>query len=307
MRPGVVDRLGLGPDEVRRANPAIVYLSITGYGVDAGPDRPGFDIAAQAESGMMSVTGEPDRDPQRVGFTVVDSATAYAATNAVLAALFRRERTGEGAVIDTSLLEVAIHLQGANWVHYFTTGEPPARTGNGQPWLAPAAEVIAVEDGQLVLSAYTAAHWARLCAALGRPELVEDPRFADNDARVAHRAELIATLTAALRGLGRAEAVRRLGGAGIVVGAIRDYAQVAAGEDAARLGSFPTATGGGTGSYRHAAAPYTFRGRPRGAGRSAPAVGEHSRAVLRRLGYRDPQIDDLVAAGVIREAPGGPG
>lgn len=305
MRPGVMDRLGLGVEDVQRANPSIVYLSITGYGADAGPDRPGFDIAAQAESGMMSVTGEPDRDPQRVGFTVVDSATAYAATNAVLAALFRRQRTGDGAVIDTSLLEVAIHLQGPNWVQYFATGEQPTRTGNGQPLLAPAAEVIEVADGQLVLSAYTAAHWARLCATLGRPELVDDPRFADNDARVVHRAEMDAIITAALGGLTVTEAVRRLGAAGIVVGAIRGYAQVAGGEDAARLGAFPTATGGGTGTYRHAAAPYSFRDLPRGTGRSAPAVGEHSRVVLRQLGFGDAEIDDYAATGVILDASRG--
>lgn len=305
MRPGVMDRLGLGPEDVQRENPSIVYLSITGYGADAGPDRPGFDIAAQAESGMMSVTGEPDRDPQRVGFTVVDSATAYAATNAVLAALFRRERTGDGALIDTSLLEVAIHLQGPNWVQYFTTGEPPSRTGNGQPLLAPAAELIQVRDGQLVLSAYTAAHWARLCAALGRPELAGDPRFADNRARVAHRTELTAILSSALRGLDVAEAVRRLAAAGIVVGAVRTYDQVATGEDAARLGAFPTATGGGSGSYRHAAAPYSFRDLPRGASRSAPAVGEHSRVVLRQLGYGEAEIDDHAATGVILDASGG--
>jgi len=299
MRPGVMERLGLGPDAARRLNERLVYASITAFGNDASPRRAGFDIIAQAESGMMSVTGEPDRDPQRVGFTVVDTATAYLAANAVIAALFRRERTGVGAVIDTSLLEVAVHLQGPNWVGYFDTGVEPTRTGNGQPTAAPAAEVIDVKDGQIVLSAYTPPHWRQLCQAIGRPELADDERFADNAARLANRAALGAILSEAFGALCMDEAVDMLGEAGIAAGAIRRYSQVVGSADAERLGVFGETVAGREASYRHAAAPYAFRGLPRRATRSAPALGEHSREVLRTLAYDDQEIDDLVAAGVV--------
>src|SRR6185312_14966585 len=135
------------------------------------------------------------------------NATAYAAANAVLAALLRRASSGVGAVIETSLFEVAVHVQGFLWTEMFDSGSEPARKGNGYPTAAPAAEVVAVRDGQIVLSAYTPAHWSRLCEAIGRPELETDPRFATNDARVASRDELRAELSSALSGLRQDEAV----------------------------------------------------------------------------------------------------
>lgn len=299
MRPGTMDRLGFGADQVSALNPRAVYLSITAFGRGSPASRAGLDIAAQAESGMMSVTGEAGGEPQRIGFTVVDGATAYAAANAVLAALFRRERTGRGLVIDTSLFEVAVHLQGAAWTAMFASGVEPTRKGNGYPTAAPAAEVITVGDGQIVLSAYLPAHWARLCAAIGRPELENDPRFATSDARVAHRAEMVAELSATLARYGNAEAVEFLSARGVVAGAIRSYRQVAESEDARRLGLFPwTQPGVGTG-YRYPAAPYSFRGIDRPACRPAPELGEDSRVVLLRLGYATADVDRLADSGVI--------
>lgn len=301
MRPDTMDRLGLGPERATALNPRVVYLSITAFGRGAPPTRAGLDIAAQAESGMMSVTGEAGGEPQRVGFTVVDEATSYAAANAVLAALFRRERTGRGAVVDTSLLEVAVHVQGPSWVGMFTSGVEPMRKGNGQPTAAPAAEVVSVANGQIVLSAYTPAHWARLCATLGRPELTADARFATNEDRLAHRPQLRQVLSDALSHLTLTEAVDLLGANGIVAGAIRSYRQVLESEDVRRLDLFPWTEEGGTGSYRHPAQPYTFRDTPRPRPRSAPAIGEHSCEVLVQLGYDDDGVKRLVAEGVVRD------
>jgi crotonobetainyl-CoA:carnitine CoA-transferase CaiB-like acyl-CoA transferase len=302
MRPGTMERLGLGPDQVRRLNPAIVYLSITAFGADAPPVRAGLDISAQAESGIMSVTGEATGEPQRVGFTLVDQATAYAGAMAVAAALFRRERDGEkrtGAVIDTSLLEVAVHMQGAAWVQMFATGTEPVRKGNGYPSAAPAAEVVSVADGQIVLSAYTPAHWARLCEAIGRPEMITDPRFATSDARVANREAMRARITEALAGRSAAEAVDFLSRQGIVAGAIRSYREVVDGPDAARLGSFPsTATRSGE-SYRYPAPPYRFRDEDRPVSQPAPGVGEHTVPVLADLGYPADEIGRLLDEKVV--------
>lgn len=301
MRPGTMDRLGLGPDHASVLNPRVVYLSITAFGRGAASTRAGLDIAAQAESGIMSVTGEAGGEPQRVGFSVVDEATAYSAANAVLAAMFRRERTGEGAVVDTSLLEVAVHLQGPSWVGMFTSGVEPMRKGNGQPTAAPAAEVVSVKDGQIVLSAYTPAHWARLCTTIGRSELIDDPRFATNEDRVANRPALRNVLSEALSGLSLAEAVELLSANGIVAGAIRSYRQVLESEDVRRLDLFPWTDDGAMGCYQHPALPYTFRDLARTRTRPAPAIGEHSREVLEGLGYDGEDVQRLVAAGVVRD------
>jgi crotonobetainyl-CoA:carnitine CoA-transferase CaiB-like acyl-CoA transferase len=316
MRPGAMDRLGLGADEVRALNPRVVYLSITAFGRGSSPSRAGLDIAAQAESGMMSVTGEAGRDPQRVGFTVVDGATAYAAANAVLAALLRRERTGRGAVIDTSLYQVAVHLQGAAWTAMFASGVEPTRQGNGYPMAAPAAEVIQVRDGQIVLSAYLPAHWSRLCVAIGRPELQTDPRFATSDARVAHRAEMRAALSSGLAGYGIAEAVEFLNSRGVVAGAIRSYGEVVESEDARRLDLFPRTgsartepagpesawTDAAAAGSRYPAAPFTFRDFALPRSRPAPELGADSRAVLLALGYTQADVDRLIDTGVVVSA-----
>ncbi|RYZ06575.1 MAG: CoA transferase, partial [Comamonadaceae bacterium] len=191
LRPGVVDKLGLGPAEIRARFPRVIYLSIAGFSGN-GPShaRPGYDIAAQAESGLMAVTGEPDGLPQKVGVPVVDAAAAQLGAQAVLAALYGREKTGRGETLEVSLLETALHLQAATWCEYLAGGPEPTRMGHGQPHNAPAAEIVATRDGHIVLSAYAEDHWQRFCRIVGREALASDPRFATNDLRVKHRAEL---------------------------------------------------------------------------------------------------------------------
>ena len=181
LRPGVVQKLGLGPDVVRARHPRAIYLSISGFG-SRGPsrDRPGYDIAAQAESGLMSVTGEPDRSPQKVGVPIIDAAAAHLGAQAVLAALYGRHRSGVGETIDTSLLEVAVHLQATHWCEFLGGAPEPTRMGDGQPHNAPAAEVVPTRDGHIVLSAYADEHWARFCRVVGREELIGDARFDTN-------------------------------------------------------------------------------------------------------------------------------
>ncbi|MFD0112525.1 CaiB/BaiF CoA transferase family protein [Streptomyces sp. NPDC058320] len=284
-RPGVMERLGLGPDDVRAANPRVVYVSVSGFGT-RGPSarRAGLDIAAQAESGVMSVTGEPDGDPQRVGFPVVDQATAAVVVQAVLAALLHRERSGRGDEIEVSLLEVAVHLQTPNWTEYGITGVPPARRGNPQPTACPAADVIRTIDGAIVLSAYQSDHFSRLCALIGRPELPEDPRFADNLSRAAHRPALLQELSAALSHLSTEECVTRLSGAGLVAGAIRDYEQVLSSRDVIDNEIFTEGRAVDGKAFIVPALPMRSRtfGRGHGSGR-VPGVGEHTDEVLSQL------------------------
>ena len=305
MRPGAMERLSLGPAHAQAINPAVVYLSITGFGARAAPIRPGLDIAVQAESGMMSVTGEAEGDPQKIGFTVVDAATAYAATSAVLAALLRRSKTGQGAIIDTSLLEVALHLQGANWVAWFTSGIEPTRSGNGQPYAAPAAELISVKDGKIVVSAYTPDHWQRLCNTVGRPELASDPLFCTNEARLQNREQMRAILADSLGTLTQFQAVEMLSAGGIVAGAVRSYSQVMESPDVERLQQFYETEARGTGSYRYPALPFSIRGLERVKSRGAPAAGEDTRGVLAALGYDSTAVERLVVDGVVQDGSTG--
>ena len=147
LRPGAVDKLGLGPAQVRARFPRVVYLSIAGFPAGTpSQDRPGYDIAAQAESGLMSVTGEPDGLPQKVGVPIVDAAAAQLGAQAVLAALFGRERNGHGATLEVSLLETALHLQAATFCEYLAGAPEPTRIGHGQPHNAPAAELVATRQ-----------------------------------------------------------------------------------------------------------------------------------------------------------------
>lgn len=224
LRPGALGRLGLDPNTLRQRNPALITVTLTGFG-EAGQTatRPGLDIAAQAESGMMWLTGEADGDPQRVGFMVVDAATGVAIAQACSTALVHRFRTGEGADIHVSLWDVALYLQAATWMSWFQTGRAPERKGNGQPEAAPAADVIRTRTGHVVLSAYTQQAWGSLCDFLDRPDLVGDARFASSQLRATHRDALLAELDLELGRFEREDLIAQLTRRGVVIGAVRDY------------------------------------------------------------------------------------
>jgi crotonobetainyl-CoA:carnitine CoA-transferase CaiB-like acyl-CoA transferase len=294
LRPGVMDKLGLGPAEVRQRHPRIIYLSISGFPA-AGPsrDRPGYDIAAQAESGLMSVTGEPDRLPQKVGVPIIDAAAAHVGAQAVLAALYGRERTGQGQTLETSLLETALHLQAATWCEYRGGGPEPTRIGDGQPHNAPAADVVPTRDGHIVLSAYAQEHWQRFCRVMGREELASDPRFASNASRVAHRTELRAVLKECLSGYSSEECVALLGRNQIVTGAVRRYREVLASADLQASGMLVDAVATEGGGYRALGLPYRLGDAPHAALPAAPACGADGAAVLAEAGYSEQDIAAL--------------
>ncbi len=300
LRPGAADQLGLGPQAVRQRHPRVIYLSVAGFS-QRGPsrNRPGYDIAAQAESGLMSVTGEPDRLPQKVGTPIIDAAAAHLGAQAVLAALFARERTGRGETIEASLLEVAMHLQAPNWVDYLGGGAEPTRMGAGQPHSAPAAEVVPTRDGHIVLSAYADEHWARFCRVVGREELITDPRFCSNAQRVAHREALRQVLGECLSGLGSEECVALMGRNQIVAGAVRTYRQTLASEDVTASGILVDAQSADGSSYRTLGLPYRFGDRPRSAPDAAPAAGADGREILAEAGYSTQAIDELQRDGIL--------
>jgi crotonobetainyl-CoA:carnitine CoA-transferase CaiB-like acyl-CoA transferase len=302
LRPGAMARLGLGPEDVHAVNPRAVYVAVTGFGPD-GPSaqRVGLDIAAQAESGMMAVTGETHGDPQRVGFAVVDAAASYAIVQAVLAALLRRERTGSGGYIEVSLLDVAVHLQSASWGEWGTTGQAPARKGNGQSSVAPAADVVRTKDGHVVISAYADPHWHALCRVLGKSELALDPRFTDNRVRVANRPALLAELDAAFGTLGTEECVEMLARNGIVAGAVRSYPQVREAADVVSSGIITRGRTTAGEAFEVPALPFRMDGWRGAAAGPVPEIGAHTVELMAELGYTESERERLLADGVVAD------
>ncbi|MGE0329180.1 MAG: CaiB/BaiF CoA transferase family protein [Ramlibacter sp.] len=296
LRPGALDALGLGADALRAAQPALVHVSIAGFPAGSpSRDRPGYDIAAQAESGLMSVTGDPQGLPQKVGATIIDAATVQVAAQAVLAALLRRTRTGVGETIRISLLEVALSLQAPNWSDYLVRGVEPTRSGDGQPMAAPAADIFHTRDGMVVVSAYVQAHWVRLCETIGAPQLATDPRFATNALRVANRPAMKAAVGEHLARLGTAECVALLTRHNIVVGVVRGYADALHSDDfRASTMVIDALPCGGQPGYRSFGLPYELCGTPRRPSVAAPAHGAHTAQVLREAGFSAQEVQALM-------------
>lgn len=299
-RPGSMESLGLDAATLRAAKPSLIHASVTGFGT-RGPSRtrPGLDIAAQAESGMMSVTGEAGGTPLKAGFAVVDAATTLAMGNAILAALFRRLRTGCGETIETSLLSVGIQLQAQLWAEYQCSGALPERSGNSQPKAAPAADLIAVSDGHIVVSAYLDEHWLRLCEAIGQPQLAHDLRFASNALRVQNRPALLAILQDALRAYRGEDARALLERHQVVVGVVRDYRQVERSEDVLAAGMLRTVDDGTGRRLTLPGLPFTMASLPPPAEPVVPRLGQHTTEVLSELGYDADAIRALARDGAI--------
>jgi crotonobetainyl-CoA:carnitine CoA-transferase CaiB-like acyl-CoA transferase len=223
FRPGVMDKLGLGWDELSAANPGLVYCSITGFGRGAGAALPGYDLLIQGLGGLMSITGEPDGDPQKVGVALVDVLAGLFASVGILAALRHREATGDGQRVEVSLLSsllAALVNQGAA---YTAGGAVPSRMGNQHPSIAP-YELMRCADGDLVLAVGNDRQFAALCEAVGAPELADDERFAGNPARVEHRAALREALEERLAARPAAEWAAALTDARVPAGEVNDIA-----------------------------------------------------------------------------------
>ncbi len=282
-RPGSMEKLGLGLDRLLAMAPSLVYGQVSGFGQQgASSIRPGFDIAAQAESGMMSLNGEAGRDPVRVGFTVVDVLAGQTLATGVMAALIRRGVTGRGGRVDISLIDVAVAAIANAWAEYRLTQVMPSRKGNGQPTMAPAADVLKTRDGLVVLSAYTEDHFSKLCQIIGKPELTSDPRFSSNKERVHHRELLMQTLESALRDMSSDALCDLLAKGGVVAGAVRTLAQVEPGRAGVSKDLFVETFYSGRQAIFIPGLPMNLDGVQRMAGH-LPALGEHTDEVLAAL------------------------
>jgi crotonobetainyl-CoA:carnitine CoA-transferase CaiB-like acyl-CoA transferase len=235
FRPGLLDSFGLGYDELRRANPGLVYCSITGFGRDAVA-LPGYDLLVQALGGLMSITGAPDGEPQKVGVALVDVLTGLFATVGILAAVRHRDRVGEGQRVEVDLLSSLLAALVNQATAYTAAGVVAARMGNAHPSIAP-YDLLGTGDGELVLAVGTDRQFAALCAVLGAPELAADARFATNPDRVANRHLLIPALERRLAARSAGEWAQLLTDARVPAGVVNDIA--GAFELAGRLGLNP--------------------------------------------------------------------
>jgi len=226
FRPGMLERQGLGYERLRAMNPGLIYCSISGYGHD-GPYamRPGYDFVAQAESGIMSVTGEVEGEPQRVGSPVADVSAGLYACMSILAALHVREKTGKGQHIDISLLEAAVSLLSNVSSNYLISGEEAERYGNGHPNIVP-YQAFHTQDGYIVVSCGNDRLYQTLCHLLGREDLATDPRFATNPQRVRNREELVPILQEQFLQRETGDWLTALRAAGIPCGPINTVSQV---------------------------------------------------------------------------------
>jgi len=292
-RPGVAARLGAGWETLSALNPRLVYASVSGFG-QTGPyaQRPGYDLIAQGLSGVMSVTGEPDGDPVKCGIPIGDLSAGLFCAVAILSAVHARERTGRGQRIDTSLFEGALALSIWETAELWGTGRVPQPLGSAHRLTAP-YQALRTRDGHVTVGANNQKLWQKLCEAIGRPELVDDPRFAGNDDRMANRRELVRELESGLAARSTDEWVAALVDAGVPCGPIHDYRQVfedphtQAREMEVRL-QHPE-----EGEIRALGIPVKLSDTPGAIRRPAPLLGEHTAEVLREAGLTDEEIAAL--------------
>jgi crotonobetainyl-CoA:carnitine CoA-transferase CaiB-like acyl-CoA transferase len=278
FRPGTMERLGLGYEAVAAENPGVVFCSISAFGSsEAGAALPGYDLLLQAMSGLMSVTGEPDGQPLKAGAALVDLICGLYATMGILGALQARTRDGHGQRLEVSLMDSALTGLLNQGSAYLLAGVVPSRMGNRHPSITP-YETFRAADEHFVVAVGNEAIFARLCAAIDRPELTADPRFAHNEARLDHREELGAVLEEAFAAAPAAYWVARLGAAGVPAGPINDVGQAFALAESLGLAPWTDVDG-----VRTVRSPLRLSATPAEARRRPPRLGEHSDELRRWL------------------------
>ncbi|MFG1782439.1 CaiB/BaiF CoA transferase family protein [Rhodococcus oryzae] len=295
FRPGVLERLGFGRDRLRSINPRLVYCAVSGFGAD-GPmrTRPAYDQVVQGLSGIMSVTGTRDTAPLRVGYPVCDSFGGLAAAFAVSSALVRRQRTGQGAYLDTSMLDAALTSMG--WVvsDHLIAGREPTPMGNENITSAPSG-TFRTADGALNIAANKQEQFEILCRILDRLELVDDPRFATREDRKLNRDVLREELETSLKAKSAAEWDEIFLGAGVPAAPVVSVPEALRSEQVARRGlvatvESPAACGG---TLQVLGLPTHVDGHPVSPSSPAPRLGEHTDEILAEIGYGQPEIDRL--------------
>ncbi|MGH3495463.1 MAG: CaiB/BaiF CoA transferase family protein [Sciscionella sp.] len=300
FRPGTAARLGLGYQQVRDANPGVVYASVSGYG-QTGPmrDEPGYDAIAQALSGVMSVTGEPEGPPVRFGVSPADLAAGMWAGLGILAALRHRDRTGEGQWVDVSLLDGQIAWLAYVAAGYFASGDVPRRYGSAHPTIVP-YQAFPTSDGHIMVAAGNDGLWRRFAKAVGLGELVDDARFATNPDRVRNRAELLPLIERALAGSSAAEWSELLTEAQVPVAPINTVDQALEHPQVVARGMTTQVEHPSAGTIRMVGSPITLSSTPPEVRTAPPEHGQHTGEILAALGVDEQRMVAMRARGVLR-------
>jgi crotonobetainyl-CoA:carnitine CoA-transferase CaiB-like acyl-CoA transferase len=297
-RPTVMPRAGLGYEALREVNPRLIYAQLSGLGYD-GPyaGRGGFDLIAQGMGGIMHVTGEPDGPPTSVGLPICDLGTGMWAVQGILAALYERERTGQGRLVECSLLETAIGFSSWTSAQWLADHEEPIRQGSRHRQNAP-YQRMRTGDGYLMIGAAGQSIWVRCVEALGRPEWCDDARFATNHDRMQNRAALEAEMEAVLTTAPTAYWVEVLEAAGVPCGPVYNYAQMFADPQVRHRGLVQYASDPELGEVPHIRTPIKIDESIQ-VRAVAPKLGQHNAEIFGRLGVSEKEIDKLRAKGVL--------
>lgn len=299
FKPGTMERWGLGADDLLARYPRLIYCRISAFGAD-GPmgGLPGYDAVLQAYTGIMHLNGERDGGPLRVPMPITDLTTGLHAFSGMLLALYERERSGRGQVVEINLLDSAVSLLHPAAAGYFLDGKRPVRLGAGHPSISP-SDIFETRTGHVYIAAGTDRQFRLLCEFLGAPEVADDPRFHTNHARLSHNSELTSLLAKLLADLDADYAtVRRMIAEGIPASVVRPLDEVL--DDPQVRGNGMVQSVGG---FRVLGIPVKL-GRTPGSVRTPPAPpGHDTREVLRELGLTDAQIDDLTARGIVTATP----
>ncbi len=303
---GVVERLGIDFETIRRIRPDMIYCSISGFG-RTGPakDAPGYDVILQAYSGIMSMTGEKGSGPIRIPISPIDQTTGLHAYAAILAALFERQATGEGCQIEVSLYESAVALLGYSLQTFWENGTLPEKNGSGHASLCP-YQAFETADQPILLGIANDRLWGRFCAEAGLQGAADDPRFQTNPARVANFAETIALVQSALRTRSCKDWLSAMRRIGVPCAPINTLQDLMADPHAAERGLFIEYEHPDLGSLKTVAYPVTLNGAKMEVRSPPPMLGQHTMPVLEELGYSRDELERLEASGAIaqRTVPG---
>ena len=300
FRTGTMEKLGLGYATLAKLNPRLVYCAISGFG-ESGPEshRGGYDLIVQAESGVMDLTGFADGPPVKVGNSIADLVAGMSGAHGVTLALLARQRTRRGQKVEVAMLDVMASLLTYQAGMYLNAGRTPARRGNEHPSIVP-YEVFKASDGYLALGVANNSLWERCCAALERPELAKDPRYATEASRVEHRATLVPLLNQILGARSGEEWMKRLEAVGVPAGRIRTVPEVCESEHLRARGMLVALPHAKAGTVKMMGVPIRLHGTPGKARTAAPVLGGDTQAVLTRvLGLRRADVQRLRRSGVL--------
>ena len=301
FRAGTVDRLGIGYEDIRKINPRVIYCSISGYG-QSGPERerPGYDFIMQAESGLMSITGQEDGPPSRLGVAFTDIVAGMIATQSVLAALYQRRETALGQYIDVALLDSTLNMLINVGTGYLNAGVEPLRYGNAHPTVVP-YQVFETADGVFALAVGNDRMFVDFCEqVIGRPELARDPRFVSSHERALHREELLPLLADILRGNTCDHWIATCHKASVPAGQVKTVAEALRSPSVVERGVVQQLDHAELGPISLIRAAHGITAQRAHTPKAPPLLGEDTRLVLRDvLGLDDRRIDSLAASGII--------